>query len=490
MNKCPIAFTVLVAGILVGCVSRETLLSVQFKNPHQNKLSVYMPVQDVNTWTQLRVIDLNPDSVYTISVKVNKGAEVILKNGGSPISVYMAPGSRVALQYDAADKENPCRVSGKNAAGIEAYRKLSGTRNISFYYKTIRDYSKYPLDTVPVRMLANFQQLMKEEIAPFEQLYAEKKIDKGFLNYVRNEITYYYACALSLAIGQDYMNWVEDRIPMHEGYGELWTKLYDMYPLTKEALPASQFTVYAGSYIEKYKSWKSWQEGKEATLKIDYMVTYNNAMTMIREPKVLEYVLGDYILFRALNNKEMNENILPFMDRYTLQFPKSPYNPGLKESKETVEKFHRKMEPGFNERIKFIEDYAGINSFPELLDKFKGKDVFIDFWFSTCNPCKEQFQYGEELKKFLAENDIEMLYVSVDSDGLDANWKNYIKSFDLTGYHIRANNELGSTFPNLGVMYYPHYMLVNKEGKIVVPKAKFPEERKALYEQIKTALNK
>lgn len=83
-----------------------------------------------------------------------------------------------------------------------------------------------------------------------------------------------------------------------------------------------------------------------------------------------------------------------------------------------------------------------------------------------------------------------MLYISIDGDNFDTNWKNHIKSFDLAGYHIRANKELGSTFPNLGVMYYPHYMVVDKEGKIVVPKAKLPEEGKDLYNQIRTALKK
>jgi thiol-disulfide isomerase/thioredoxin len=43
-------------------------------------------------------------------------------------------------------------------------------------------------------------------------------------------------------------------------------------------------------------------------------------------------------------------------------------------------------------------EYAEM-SFQDILDKYKGKVVYIDFWASWCGPCKKQMPYSAKIKK-------------------------------------------------------------------------------------------
>ncbi len=82
-----------------------------------------------------------------------------------------------------------------------------------------------------------------------------------------------------------------------------------------------------------------------------------------------------------------------------------------------------------------------------------------------------------------------MVYLSMDTDERDIQWKNMIKYYKLSGYNIRTNdalrNDLSKLFWNRNSGYtIPRYVLVDANGNIVEKDALRPSDKEKLYEQI------
>lgn len=155
----------------------------------------------------------------------------------------------------------------------------------------------------------------------------------------------------------------------------------------------------------------------------------------------------------------------------------------------SLEIFQQKIQGDFSPEVKFVEGYEDIASLDELIGRFQGRPIFIDFWFSTCGPCREEFAYAEALYEFLKSRQIQLIYVSIDEENMDKNWKNSIKYFDLKGWQVRTSKALYEDLSKkYGIHSFPTYMLVDALGRIVLPNAKRPSEKEALYRQISEAL--
>lgn len=77
-----------------------------------------------------------------------------------------------------------------------------------------------------------------------------------------------------------------------------------------------------------------------------------------------------------------------------------------------------------------------------------------------------------------------MLYISIDSDKYATQWHDMIKFYDLEGYHIRANPQLGQDLRKIfgkgGSMSIPWYILVDEDGDIIKKHASRPSQLKEL----------
>jgi thiol-disulfide isomerase/thioredoxin len=104
--------------------------------------------------------------------------------------------------------------------------------------------------------------------------------------------------------------------------------------------------------------------------------------------------------------------------------------------------------------------------FVKILDKYKGKVVFIDFWATWCVPCMQGIQEIAPLKKELAPiKDIIFLYIT----NTTSPEKSYLTIMPgIKGEHYRVSDDqynfLSKLFQINGI---PHYAIVNKEGAIV-----------------------
>ena len=148
-----------------------------------------------------------------------------------------------------------------------------------------------------------------------------------------------------------------------------------------------------------------------------------------------------------------------------------------------------------NDKIKFIKTET---SFNKQLEKFSGKTVFVDTWFTRCGSCIKQFKYAKDLESFFKENNVEALYICFGETKDKVKWKKIINQYQLTGYHVFLENKNAMKYKSAFKVSYkkslfhgaPRYLIIDKNGKLIDGFAPRPENKQKIFDIIKTSLSK
>ncbi|MDB4835201.1 TlpA family protein disulfide reductase [Cyclobacteriaceae bacterium] len=112
----------------------------------------------------------------------------------------------------------------------------------------------------------------------------------------------------------------------------------------------------------------------------------------------------------------------------------------------------------------------------ELVQKHKGKVLYIDIWASWCGPCMSEMKPAKSLKEhFAIQQPIEFIYINLDKK--EARWKNAIQAKSITGTHIFASRALENDLEkNYGAKSIPRYIIFNKNGELINNDAPRPSD--------------
>lgn len=103
--------------------------------------------------------------------------------------------------------------------------------------------------------------------------------------------------------------------------------------------------------------------------------------------------------------------------------------------------------------------------FAGIMQKYKGKVVYVDFWATWCGPCRSGIERIKPLKEEMKDKDIVFVYLTNQSSP-EQTYSAMIP--DIKGEHYRLStdewNYLAEKFNISGI---PHYVLVNKNGEVV-----------------------
>jgi thiol-disulfide isomerase/thioredoxin len=107
------------------------------------------------------------------------------------------------------------------------------------------------------------------------------------------------------------------------------------------------------------------------------------------------------------------------------------------------------------------------NLFGAILEPFKGKLVYVDFWATWCSPCRSGIARIAPLKEELDGKEIEFVYITGETSPL-VTWQNSIPV--IKGHHYRLTNAQWRYLCNkYNINGIPRYMLVGKDGQIINP---------------------
>lgn len=490
MKKLFLTLSLFLAGLSV--FAQQAIVNIQFIGAKEQKVIVQLPVDGTLFYPARTEKQMSADQKLNLNFKVDQIADVRISNGNRRFKFLVEPGqTNIILDLTKKDTAS-INYKGASAKG----QLLLNARDNDFYQSRATDYLKK--DSTANGVMALLAADEQKELKPFDELLKQQKITKAFYEAIKNDITFDYVAISAAMPIQLYFDSgrANSKVVFKQEFKDLWKKVYEQRPFTSlKDLNANEFYYHAQYYSDYYLGMylpslqAGWVRPNWGNEEIRFRDSYAGFGKNFKG-KVREYLMASF-LFNEMLQKKYQEVLVSLFNDFKTQYPKSQYTALLKPMADEITHYHQEVKKDFAADQQFVADYSQINTLEDLMAKFKGKTVFVDIWATWCGPCKAEFEFGEDLEKFLKAKGAEMLYISMDKDAVDQQWKDMIKYYKLSGKHIRTNAALQQDLINKlwgGKGYaIPRYLIL-KDGKLVEPKALRPSDKTKLYEQIATHL--
>lgn len=465
----------------------------------QKNLVVSRTVNGNNFWANKKTFSFDSKGETIININKEECGLVLLKYDDGFVSrMIVAPGDKVKVNITADAQGHPqVAYEGSNAAGHQFFNSLDRP--------SIFDVNNpYRLDSNFTDIKHKIQSKMDRELQALKDLRDKGEIDEAYDTLAETDIRYYYAASLTDAMCSKYyysavVHKENNTLALFkEKYGEAWGQAFSSMPLQSDkALASEYFRDYARIYYE-------WYLGQFAPDKSGLLPSDTAGMTSLRKSERLhilnysiidrnfkdstaEYLKAVYLHYTMARNT-YEESLLTIYKKFRQQYPKSRYRSFLKAGAEKILVFQKTKDAGFTPEQQFLPGYENINSLTALRKALKNGPYYIDIWATWCGPCKQEFKFNASLTALLREYNVKPLYLSIDKDSDDEDWKNMVKYYKLPGVHLRANDRLRKDITKQlekdHVFGIPRYLIINKEGRIVNNDAKRPSELDDLREQL------
>jgi thiol-disulfide isomerase/thioredoxin len=121
--------------------------------------------------------------------------------------------------------------------------------------------------------------------------------------------------------------------------------------------------------------------------------------------------------------------------------------------------------------------------FDQIVGQFNGKVIYIDFWANWCAPCRAEFPYADKLKNEYAGKDVVFLYFGLGCS--KDNWSKMIRIRQITGFHYWLDKNQGKLLSDkFGIIGIPHFLLVDKNGKLIPGEIPRPSSETEIREML------
>ncbi|SMO77854.1 TlpA family protein disulfide reductase [Solitalea koreensis] len=444
---------------------------------------------------------INPDGTFKISFPKDSPQHIFFRCIlDYPISLLVNPGDKVFVSMDAKNAENSLEFSGDGAQTNKVltpfYRKFTeyvGV-NMTVFQSCRKDSSAAVFKKYRYNMLA-------EQTSFYNQFVKEYKTTPQFKQWAKYFLE--YQCAADL---MSYRWEHEPEIDPRSDY-------FDFFERFKLNNPEAAISTSYGEYLHDYGNHimiKVILEGRNNAPAPDFHVLIDRVLDLAKnlsdeeKATLLKFRKNDSINLASKdtlivkNVFEKNKGLLTISPPFDALTKTSGYlrdvlmanylyhNIKNKQSDKIAYQMELFQKLVKDEKIKhkILAEYkAGLEnlnhpSFAEgilknLIEKYKGKVIYIDFWATWCGPCREEMPNSNKLHHELKDKDVVFLYLGNQSE--EKKWKSLIAELNIQGEHYLLNNneynELAAKFKITGI---PHYLLIDKQGRIRDEDAKFP----------------
>lgn len=121
-----------------------------------------------------------------------------------------------------------------------------------------------------------------------------------------------------------------------------------------------------------------------------------------------------------------------------------------------------------------------------VINKYKGKVIYVDFWASWCTPCRAEMPEAKQLRESYKDKDVVFVYLAVNDK--EQNWRQAVKDCQtdyLGDNYFVSNTSTANLLKEIKFNTIPRLLLYDKNGKLVDTDAPHPSS-----EQIQPLIDK
>lgn len=410
--------------------------------------------------------ELDQKHEFQIRFEMDKGQSATFYDGTEVAYMFIQPGDSIYITLDTEQFDETIEYSG-----------IGANENNYLAAKFLKfDDARFNLwnfvDSVTANQYVHYLDSVKSERNAFLNEYIQEYPgSKDFMSYEKTNIDFDYAGNLRLYIVKKFnINRELDTISISAEY---YATYEDFLNYMNPSVQSSKYNYYLSGYLS-YLQMKNYLLFKE--------VTDRDSVTIDLIIKNFTGYAKEKILSSDFYSKLSRFNI-EFFEKYKDVFDEQVKNEEFKEIvynkyENTKELLAKPMPEGAV--LKDLNDSINIDlSFEKIINNYKGKVIYVDFWASWCGPCIAEMPNSLKLQEKFKGQDIAFIYISVDNDPVG--WKQFIKVLQIKGDHYRVNKVVKEEINELfNVRYIPRYILIDKDGKVVDDKAKRPGNKEVV----------
>lgn len=392
------------------------------------------------------------------SDSTSKGTEVQNARRDIDITCFLIPFDTLTINLDYAkwDQLNQSIMLDGKYADISKYyqNKASYFSGVDFLYKkailanTIMDLNsfKHAIDSI-TNIELNF----------LKEYRSRKELPGWFTDYESSELKYIgYGIKLtkpfmmryfndSTSVPEDYYSFLEDLplenrsailsiyylLVLREFFNIIWEPDNIKTSPVPNSIPntTSDFIKYSSSQFDPYISDILLARELDGYIELNH-VTEDQYTSMIR-------AINDTIIKNYLESRYKNKEFLKKGD----------------------------IAPDFYLRNE-NDEYLSLKNFQDSI-------VYISFWMTGCKPCIKEFPEENRLVDIFKNEKVKIISICMESKEED--WKYLIRKYQLKSVNLYANRNWEKILKeNYDISGFPHYVIIDKRGKIIENKCVRP----------------
>jgi len=472
---------------ILGCSKKQSMTVIKGVIQGEIPESVIYtnPIDGLSFWGFTDSIKPDSTGHFYLELKINNP---IFVNIAIPNEIgrtlLLEPDGKYKLNIDLRKEGNSFDVSGSSKEGQDLINK--------FHIGSVESQArKFVNESDMLNIVKEIQETKANELSEFTLQLNNNEISQGFYDLVKLDRDCYYSALQGNVALLKYYQTIKNE-ESTSNILQMWSDVYRNININDSTLKYSPWFYYLIQNYLRYeqisvnnitseKLKQLFDQGSYHTYKIQEAKNYLSEPTQ-------EYYIAEYLFFTSYQ-KRYEKELISLITDFKEDYSNSNYIKYLNALQSSIVEYYEISENPISDKIKFVDSFRTINSFKRLVKHLDEERIFIDIWASWCSPCIDEFKFNHELKTTLTKKGIGLLYLSIDGDDREHQWKNLIKLSNLQGYNMRANSVLSKylseTFGKSGILSIPRYIIIDKSGNVLIADAARPSELSKLENELK-----